>query len=394
VRNAERRARQQVADAAQLLSELAEEHQGTFALLDRRIALEDLNRQVLTIAGVECGFAAPLEADGLITIRSSSGLMGRNLIGLEIHSGLGLGGRVMAERKPVRVSDYGSAKSITHDFDIPVLSEGIRGTFAVPMIHDGQLLGVVWAAMREPAEFGDRVVREVVTVGRTAATRIHVGDLAAAQTQVALHAERRRLADELHDNLGASLFSIGAQIRTVLGAWDDLSTLGQDSSAIVQRLRGIESQLDQATATLRESLSALHQAEPTLDLAVMMRSDVEAFERRTSTTARLIVLSELPELEDARSQALVAVTREALLNVEKHAEASSVVVSVSVGNGGVQVAVRDDGVGLHGSAETGSAGTGLGLLHSAERLERLGGQFSIADDEDGATVRMWLPYPG
>ncbi len=386
----QRRVRDEARESAHLLAELAGEYHETFALLDRRVALEDLNRRVLAVAGVECGFAAPVEAEDLIVIRSANGLLGPHLIGLRIRSGLGLGGRAMAERAPVRIPDYGASRTITHDFDGPVLAEGIRGTFAVPMLHAGAVVGVVWGAMREPAEFGDRVVREVETLGTVAATRLHIAERARAQTEVALRAERRRMADELHDNLGASLFTIGVQIRNALGDCDGLDPMGQDSAVLIERLRSIEAQLDRASATLRESLSALHGAEPHLDLPVTLRSDLEAFAARSGTPARLVLLSELPALDDARARAVVAVTREALLNVEKHAAAGSVVVSIGVGDGGIRIAVCDDGIGI-GAGDERKARDGLGVVQSAERVERLGGRFSVVGDQDGTTVRIWMP---
>jgi signal transduction histidine kinase len=87
--------------------------------------------------------------------------------------------------------------------------------------------------------------------------------------------------------------------------------------------------------------------------------------------------------------------REGLLNVEKHAGASTVVVSLGEVEGGVQVAVADDGAPVEAAGADGVPGTGLGLRMLVERAARLGGRVSLVHDEDGGTtLRMLLPAPG
>jgi signal transduction histidine kinase len=83
------------------------------------------------------------------------------------------------------------------------------------------------------------------------------------------------------------------------------------------------------------------------------------------------------------------VVREALLNVEKHAQANSVLVSVFCANEGVTVAVADDGVGVRSSD---SERPGLGLAALADALGRIGGYLTVGGNDDGGvTVRAWVP---
>jgi signal transduction histidine kinase len=103
----------------------------------------------------------------------------------------------------------------------------------------------------------------------------------------------------------------------------------------------------------------------------------------------MITLTELPTLPRSRVWALADAAREALLNVEKHARAESVVISVFTLRGGVAVTVSDDGVGLGGGP---GRHTGLGLAATSDRLARIGGSLAVAaNDDGGVTVQAWVP---
>jgi signal transduction histidine kinase len=200
--------------------------------------------------------------------------------------------------------------------------------------------------------------------------------------EVAVHEERQRLAEQLHDTVGALLFTISAGVRK----------LGADHSHdpdLLARLKVIERQTVEATAMFRESLQALHAPPDSLALAVSLRADVRCFEERTGIPIRLLVLDDLPPLPASRTSVLVAVVREALLNVEKHASATTVLVNAFRTHVGVAIAVHDDGIGLPAGWEDRG---GLGLAAAGDRLGRIGGRIRVSGNGDGGvTVRAWLP---
>ena len=190
------------------------------------------------------------------------------------------------------------------------------------------------------------------------------------------------MALELHDTVGAMLFTLGAGIRRL----GDEPGLDQTVRA---RLSGIEQQAMEAAAALRGSLRVLSVPPEQVALGVALRELCTAFQDRTGTPARILTLTELPTLASSRIGALAAAAREALLNVEKHANAESVIVSVFALRAGVAVTVSDDGGGVV-AARLGNAG--LGLPATADRLARLGGTLSIATNDDGGvTLQAWVP---
>ena len=217
-----------------------------------------------------------------------------------------------------------------------------------------------------------------------AATAAVVAERSRHMAEVAVHEERRRLAMEMHDTVGAMLFAIGVSTRR-LAEEEDIPP------ALRCRLAAINRQANEAVATLRRSLRALYTPAEVLALDVALRADCRAFEERTGIPARLIDLTDVPTGSEARTKALVDTAREALLNVEKHACAHSVVVTVAALAGRVTVNVVDDGVGCVGANGDGVR-LGLGLAAASERLERVGGGLRLEDnDEGGLTVRAWVP---
>ncbi|MGI0129239.1 MAG: sensor histidine kinase, partial [Thermoplasmata archaeon] len=189
-------------------------------------------------------------------------------------------------------------------------------------------------------------------------------------------------AEALHDSVGAMLFRIGADVR-------DLRTGGVADPTLVARLTALEERVAEASAALREAVGTLRDVPEENELGLVLHRDCGAFQARTQIATRAILLGKVPGLPSGRACLLRRVVREALLNVEKHARASSVVVSLAVVDNGVTVVISDDGVGC---STDGSGGTGIGLRSVAQGVADAGGTFGvIANDDGGTTVRAWVP---
>jgi signal transduction histidine kinase len=349
-------------------------------LLDRPVAVRRMVANVPSIAGVDIAWVGePTGGDGLVLqhpVNATAGV----LEGLVVPFGVGLGGRVMAARRPLWVSDYCAAVDLSHRFRSQAESEGVKAMIAVPMLHEGQLVGVLYGANRVESEFGDRATTALEQIAARTASVAVVAERARHAAEVAVHEERRRLALELHDTVGAMLFTLGAGIRR-LGAEPGLD------ADVRSRLSAISEQAVEASAVLRGSLRVLSAPPEQVALGVAVREHCRAFAERTGTSARMITLTELPTLPPARIAALADTVREGLLNVEKHARATSVVVSLFATGDGMAVTVSDDGVGFAGHTDD-----GLGLAAITDRLGRIGGRVTIASNEDGGvTLRAWVP---
>jgi DNA-binding CsgD family transcriptional regulator len=162
------------------------------------------------------------------------------LRGLEVQLGAGLGGRVLAESRPAGVDDYGGARDITHEYDGPVLAEGLCTVAAIPVLVRSRPRAVVYAASREPGSVGDRVKEALAWSARrmaaeleirdevdrrlamleaaTTARRPELRDLAHLEEVRAVHSDLRLLAQELSDE------GLRARVHAACGR---LAALGQ-----------------------------------------------------------------------------------------------------------------------------------------------------------------------
>jgi LuxR family transcriptional regulator, regulator of acetate metabolism len=386
MRPAQRRAAVRVEDEQCVLDGLLAERTSLLTVLDRVATLRESARVIRDATGAGAGFVADLDRPDRAVIRWLSGNRTDALAGLQVPVRHGLGGRVLALGQPVQVADYVTAPSITHHFDGPVREEGLSAMLAAPVVDPitGGTVAVAYLAERTAGEFGAVTMDTLRGLTGDIAMALRAADQAARQSTTAVAAERRRLQVSLHDSVGAMLFSIGAQVR-------DLHDTAVDNPALASRLLRLQSEVAAAAGALRESLLALSESVPDRALPVRIAEHCRSFHARTGVQARFVQLGSLPTLDHSRAEVLVAAVREGLLNVEKHANAASVVVSLGPADGGVQVAVADDATGPAVPPQQ-ALGTGLGLANLAERVSHVAGRMSfVRDDEDGCTLRAWVP---
>jgi DNA-binding CsgD family transcriptional regulator len=135
--------------------------------------------EVRALSGMSVAFGGPVEVpDGGASIRISEllGTRTTHLRGLEVQGGAGLGGRVIAEGRAVGVEHYERSATITHDYDGPVLAEGLVTMVAAPVLVDGRPRAVVYAASHERGSVGDRVRDALARAARRMAAELTIRD--------------------------------------------------------------------------------------------------------------------------------------------------------------------------------------------------------------------------
>lgn len=361
---------------------LDEEYASILALLDRAAAMQRIVTRVPQLTGVDVAWVGRPDGADRLVLQHTVNIVTEGVDGLVVPIGTGLGGQVFAQRRPLWVRDYGSAPGITHHFRAQAEAEGVIAMIAVPILHDGGLLGVLYGANRRMTDFGDRTAGALEQLAtRTAAAQV-VAERARHAAEVAVHEERRRVALELHDSVGAMLFTLRAGLQRLC----DEPALDE---GVRTRLTVLDQHATEASAALRGSLQVLSAPPEQVALCVALREHCRAFQDRTGVNTRVITLTELPNLPRSRIGALADAAREALLNVEKHARARSVVVSVFALRDGVAMTVSDDGDGLDSDPD---CAEGLGLAAMSEQVARLGGTVTIGRNDDaGVTLQAWVP---
>lgn len=148
----------------------------------------------------------PLAFGGLATsagapLTSFVGTRGQSLNGLLIEPMQGLGGRALAERRPVSATHYSRAATITHRYDREVLAEDIVSLLAVPVVVDGTVRAVLYGGHRVVTQFSDSVIGQSIKIAQGLAWEYSVHDeverrIALIETEGTLAPKRERTPDD------------------------------------------------------------------------------------------------------------------------------------------------------------------------------------------------------
>ncbi|MFB7514784.1 response regulator transcription factor [Streptomyces sp. NPDC056144] len=126
--------------------------------------------------GLPVVFGGLLHEGLSMRIAEMSGAVTPALHGLTISAGSGLGGKCLALSRPCAVTDYPSARHITHEYDLPVSAEGLRSVIAVPVVVRRKVRGVLYGALRESLPIGERVFDAAVAAARDVEQALAVRD--------------------------------------------------------------------------------------------------------------------------------------------------------------------------------------------------------------------------
>jgi signal transduction histidine kinase len=247
-----------------------------------------------------------------------------------------------------------------------------------PLTEDDLLLLKVVASRVAPAiERGNLI--ETVRAGRE---RLR---LMSRQLLMVQEEERRRIAVELHDELGQALTAVKINLESL--------ERKSGEAAVQGRLEAIRS-VDHAMQRVRNlALELRPSVLDDLGLPAALRWYVDRFARDSRVEAHLSIEA-IPPLPADVETACFRVAQEALTNVTRHARARSVWLELRLLPDGLELRVADDGVGFDAAAarERAIHGGSLGLLGMQERVALVGGSYSLRSATGAGTeVRARFP---
>jgi PAS domain S-box-containing protein len=276
----------------------------------------------------------------------------------------------------------------------------VRSELCVPLRAGDEIIGVINLEARRLGAYTEADQRLLETVAVPIAVAIQDARLyeqvsAGRQRLRALsqrlltaqEAERKRIAGELHDEVGQAL------------------------TAVILNLQAVQRKLDSSMATLLHECisvvqSALQQVRSlSLDLRPAVLDDlglvqaIQWYINRQSQRAGFAATfkADPPELQSPPEVAIVCyrVVQEALTNVVRHAHARRVGVELRQCQAELELVIRDDGVGFDvtRALQQAATGTSLGLLGLQERVTLLGGQVEMTSTPgSGTQVRVRIPW--
>ncbi|MGC9665155.1 GAF domain-containing protein [Planosporangium sp. 12N6] len=310
------------------------------------------------------------EAADTLTVEVTAGEVPTGLLGSSVSIERSEFAPVVGERHIAVVEDLGKAAVW------PVSME--TGTaFLVPLAAGGETLGALAVAYGRggTAFVEDLDLALVETFAGQAALALERARAQDEREMLAVLGDRERIARDLHDVVIQRLFAAGMQLQ---GA-----TRHAVRPEVRERIDGVVDALDTTIHDIRGAIFELRSPAGS-DVRTQIR-DVLAEVReplgfRPQLTLEGPVGSGLPE---PAATALLAVLREALSNVARHAHATSVEVHVALGGGHLTLTVADNGVGIGDASRT------SGLDNMRRRAEELGGTFTVSATRPHGTTVTW-----
>ncbi len=201
----------------------------------------------------------------------------------------------------------------------------------------------------------------------------------------AQEAERGSVALDLHDNITQMLCAILVRSQTLT---DKLSAGAGAPKREAIKLRELlgeaANEVERISRNLRPGV--LDQ----LGLAAVLRATSAEFTERTGLDVQLDCVNTAERLPLNIEMALFRILQEALTNVERHARARHVTVQLREQRDGVQLTIKDDGIGFDPKTQSGK--TGLGLLSMRERASYAGGTLAITSaPRAGTEIEVRIP---
>ncbi|TGN40458.1 cache domain-containing protein [Marinobacter confluentis] len=193
--------------------------------------------------------------------------------------------------------------------------------------------------------------------------------------------ERRRVSRELHDGINQLLVSVKYRLETAM------KQIPQTNTAIQESLAKGDEGLKHAIHEVRR---ISHDLRPSvlddLGLLAALNHLLADFRERNDITTYLDIQSPKSEISEEVATTLYRIVQEALSNIEKHARASRVAVSLEEDAEGLFLCISDNGMGI--DKKDAYAKVGIGLRNMRERVEFLGGSFEVLPGQISGTRIM------
>jgi signal transduction histidine kinase len=196
--------------------------------------------------------------------------------------------------------------------------------------------------------------------------------------------ERKRIAREIHDELGQGLTAIKIELSSLLFEWP----AAQKPST---RAESIMKLVDQTIESVRRISTELRPGIlDALGLEAAIEWAAEEFQTRTGTRCHVQLPGDRLKADPETATAIFRILQEALTNVTRHAGSTEVKIRLWGDGSSVSLEVHDNGKGISEEQRSGSGS--LGILGMRERALLLGGEFSIAGQPNrGTRVSVRIP---
>ncbi|WP_344762242.1 PAS domain-containing sensor histidine kinase [Actimicrobium antarcticum] len=208
-------------------------------------------------------------------------------------------------------------------------------------------------------------------------------ELAAHQDQIK-EDERKRIAREIHDELGQNLLALRIDVSMLL------VRAGTRHPLLAMKASAALNQIDAIMSSVRAIINNLRPGVLDFGLHAAIEWQVKEFRRRSNVSCDLMFDHAEFELEDHRATALFRILQESLTNINRHAQASQVRIALKRYGNRLLMSIADNGIGIRPGCRR--KVNSFGLVGITERIRHLGGELTIDSVRGrGTTLRITIP---
>jgi signal transduction histidine kinase len=290
---------------------------------------------------------------------------------------------IVRTKKPIVCEEVGRAGSALREH---LLAVGVVSLFVVPMLIEGRVAGMIGVRSGQKRSFKPEEIELAQMLAHQAMLAIRLTRLSVQSRQMAVVAERNRMARDIHDALAEGFTGVLMQLEAAKGAvaHGDLAHLTEH----------IERACDLARFGFTEARRSVHALRPRAlrdgTLRMALRDLLKRMTDGTELSAELQVEGDELAMATDREEGILRIAQESLANTIQHAKARKFSATLSFGREGTQLRFVDDGRGFDPQQDH----EGFGLVGMKERVDRMGGRFILRSKVgEGTEVIVILETP-
>jgi signal transduction histidine kinase len=312
-----------------------------------------------------------------LTVTCAEGDGAEGIRGLVIPVAESLAGRVLDTGAPLIVTNLASEEGTT--VAVRTAMGHIGPAVVFPLGPRDEIRGVLIVGRRAGSEpFAPGVTALVASFAAQAGVALELAARRADAERLSVYEDRERIARDLHDLVIQRLYATGMSLEGTM----PLATRPE----VRDRVKNAVDAMDDTIKDIRASIFALQARGPSKELA--LRADILALVDEMTQALGFAPTLRLggglnAQLAAATGEQALAVLREALSNVARHAAATKADVTLDVDDGYLTITVSDNGRGIQPGTRR------SGLANMTERARALHGDLTISAGASGGTELIW-----
>jgi signal transduction histidine kinase len=357
-----------------------------------------LNR-VIALMDVDVGSIYLLEKDGVtLKLKASQGLLSPDLTLLIANTGKTNSPMqcLLETGHAVAIEDIRTSPELSTDLVSMLCQEGYTSWAYAPLKMEGEVIGLYHLGKRDKRVFGPHDLALLEIIGNIVGSGLSNANLLVdlrhkeAELRRALRRavelqeeERKRLARELHDEIGQALTSILIHLKTLQEE--------EDVEAVNDRLNDLRSLAARTIEELHRLAMDLRPAAlDSLGIVPALRWYIQQCAERTGLDIQFLGPEKYERLSPEIELTLYRVAQEGLTNAIRHGRAQKIIVFLErdLHLNIVRLTITDNGTGFNAA----TLDRGMGLVGIRERVELLCGNFNI-ETNPGAGTQLWIEIP-